>query len=830
MSHFFPSLRLSSRRRNGRPAAPPFRPRLEELERRLAPAVFTVSNANDSGVGSLRQAILAADAAPGLDTINFSIGSGRQTITLQSPLPFVTDPAILDGTTQPGYAGSPLIDLDGLAVGAANGLVVTAGGTLVRGLAVADFGGIGVLLAQGGGDVVVNNAVGAPNQANAFGVVVAGGGADQIAGNVIDSNTFYGLTLNNTAGNVVAGNLIGVNAADTAAAGNGVTGVTLNGAATGNVLSGNIIGGNKVFGVLLYGPGVTGDVLAGNYVGLNPAGAALANGVAGVALGAGASGNMVGGPTAAYRNVISGNAVDGVYVAGAGTNNNVIESDYVGTNPAGTGAVGNGAGVVIQDGAANNLVGADLLSGNSQYGVVLQGPGTAGNVVGSCLVGSSAAGNAALGNGRDGALIAAGASDNLISSDLLSASFAADVHLNRAGAGNVVQASLIGTNLAGTAALGETFEGVMIEGASDETVGGPTAAQRNVIGGPSDNGIQITQFPGEPPADGNVVMNNYVGTNAAGTTVLTNRFGIAIDSGESGNTVADNVVAGSMLEGIFVAGSGNLLEGNRIGTNAAGTAALGNVVGVEVVGAGNTVGGATAAARNVISGNDGAGVLITDSAASGNVVEGNFIGTQADGATPLGNGAWGVLITSQAANNTVGGTAAGAGNLIAFNGDDGVLVGGTAGSTGNALAGTGNSVLGNSIFGNGKVGIDLGPDDGVTPNGSAGTTGPNNYQPFPVLTSATASGGAVLVAGTLSTGVPVAFYRVELFASPSADPSGHGQGQVFLGFATALTDNSGNATFAAILAGPLAPGEAVSATASDASGDTSEFSADVIAQ
>jgi titin len=255
----------------------------------------------------------------------------------------------------------------------------------------------------------------------------------------------------------------------------------------------------------------------------------------------------------------------------------------------------------------------------------------------------------------------------------------------------------------------------MIEGASDETVGGPTAAQRNVIGGPSDNGIQITQFPGEPPADGNVVMNNYVGTNAAGTTVLTNRFGIAIDSGESGNTVADNVVAGSMLEGIFVAGSGNLLEGNRIGTNAAGTAALGNVVGVEVVGAGNTVGGATAAARNVISGNDGAGVLITDSAASGNVVEGNFIGTQADGATPLGNGAWGVLITSQAANNTVGGTAAGAGNLIAFNGDDGVLVGGTAGSTGNALAGTGNSVLGNSIFGNGKVGIDLGPDDGVTP-------------------------------------------------------------------------------------------------------------------
>ena len=184
MSLFFPSHRPSSRRRNGRPhAAPPFRPRLEELERRLAPAVFTVSNANDSGDGSLRQALLAANATPGLDTINFSIGSGAQTIVPQSPLPFVTDPVILDGTTQPGYAGSPLIDLDGLALSNGNGLVVTAGGTLVRGLAVTDFGGIGILLAQNGGDVVVGNAVGAPNQANAFGVVVAGGNANQIGGN-----------------------------------------------------------------------------------------------------------------------------------------------------------------------------------------------------------------------------------------------------------------------------------------------------------------------------------------------------------------------------------------------------------------------------------------------------------------------------------------------------------------------------------------------------------------------------------------------------------------------------------------------------------------------
>jgi hypothetical protein len=566
MSPFSSARRLSPRRRPGRPAAPPFRPRLEELERRLAPATFTVSNTNDSGAGSLRQALLDANATPGLDTIDFSIGAGAQTIVPQSPLPFLTDPVLLDGTAQPGHAGTPLIDLGGLAMGAANGLVVTAGGTLVRGPAVTDFGGIGILLAQNGGDVVVSNAVGAPNQANAFGVVVAGGNADQVAGNVIDGNQFYGLTLASTSNDVVAGNLIGVNAADTAAADNGAAGVTLEGAATGNVVSGTVVGGNKVFGVLLYGPGVTGNVLAGNSVGLNPAGTALGNGFAGVALGAGAAGNMVGGPTAAYRNVISGNTADGVYVEGAGTNNNVIESDHVGTNAAGTGAVGNGNGVVIQDGAANNLVGGDVISGNGNDGVVLQGAGTAGNVVGSCLVGSSAASTAALGNGFDGALIAAGASGNLISGDLLSASVVADVDLNRAGPGNVVQASLIGTNQAGTAALGPTIHGVRIEGASGETVGGPTAAQRNVIGGPTADGVLITQSSGLPPADGNVVMNNYVGTNAAGTAILTNSIGIFIENGAGGNTVADNVVAGSTGSSIFVAAVTDARNARTFGT------------------------------------------------------------------------------------------------------------------------------------------------------------------------------------------------------------------------------------------------------------------------
>ncbi|HZY83244.1 MAG TPA: hypothetical protein VFE78_00320 [Gemmataceae bacterium] len=816
---------------------PSFRPRLEVLEGRLAPAVFTVSNTNDGGSGSLRQAILDANSAPGTDTVQFAIpGAGTHTITPFAPLPFVTDPVILDGATQPGYAGTPLIQLSGALAGAGtvNGLVITAGGTLVRGLAVGGFSGDGLLLAVNGGDVVAGDYVGTDTTGatalpNGFGVVVAGGGTDQIVGDVISGNTFYGLTLNNTAGDVVAGNLIGTRATGRSALGNGPSGVTLNGSATGNVLSDNVIGGNAVFGVLLYGPGVQGNTLARNFVGLSQVDGALPNRVAGVALAAGASGNMVGGPTGPYRNVISDNGADGVFVAGAGTSGNLIESAYVGTNSAGTAAAPNGvAGVVLQDGASGNLVGSDLISGNGQAGVLLQGAGTSGNVVASCLIGTNAAGTAALGNGAGassfGALVQGGATGNVVYGDLISSQFE-NVEFRGAGtSGNVVEASLLGTNLGGTAALpGNGDSDVLIFGASGNTVGGATRALGNVLAG-SGSGVSVGQFSGPTAATGNTVMNNLIGTTASGTAALPNVTGVDLEPGASNNTIAANVVAGNRGDGLLLAGSGNLVQGNLIGTNAAGAAALPNVIGVAIFNVGNTVGGTTAAARNVVSGNTAAGIAI-DVSVGGNVIEGNYIGTAADGVTPLGNGSQGVLMDAGAHDNTVGGTAAGAGNVIAFNGDDGVLVGSL--NTLASPAGTGNAVLGNSIFGNLKVGIDLGPDDGVTANGSKGPTGPNNYQVFPTLSSATASGGAAIITGTLSGAG--ATYRVEFFANPSADASGHGQGKRYLGFTTVAPFGS-FVPFVAVLSAPLAPGEAVSATATDPNGNTSEFSADVTAQ
>ena len=273
--------------------------------------------------------------------------------------------------------------------------------------------------------------------------------------------------------------------------------------------------------------------------------------------------------------------------------------------------------------------------------------------------------------------------------------------------------------------------------------------------------------------------------------------------------------------------TGNRVQGNFIGTDAAGTSAVPNLVGVELDDAAgpNLIGGATAAARNVISGNAGPGVFLDGAGTTGNTVQGNFIGVAADGTTPLGNAAQGVFITNEAVSNTVGGAEPKAGNVIADNSGDGVLIGSTAR---HRPAGAGNSVLGNAIFDNGGAGIDLGPDDGVTPNDPGDAdAGPNDLQNFPVLASAVLGGGRLVVRGTLDSS-DAAEFRIEFFASPAADPTGDGEGRRFLGAVTVSRTLAGINFTASLAAAGVLPGEAVTVTATDlATGDTSEFSAAV---
>src|SRR4051812_3897205 len=288
------------------------------------------------------------------------------------------------------------------------------------------------------------------------------------------------------------------------------------------------------------------------------------------------------------------------------------------------------------------------------------------------------------------------------------------------GGALIIQSCYLGINSGGTAVVPSSGVAIDVCCNVSLTVGDGTAAGRNVISASGASAILLSQGSA-------TVQGNYIGTNATGTAKVGNLLtGVSIDG--------TGFIGGGLTPGqgnVIVAGTGirftgnpsaghsaGTVQGNRIGTDVTGTVALnfGNQAGVEVAhGIGVNIIG------NQISGN-GDGVVIASSGSIGttsssNVVQGNLIGTAADGVSPLGNSHYGVYIFISP-NNTVGGIAAGQGNVIAFNGRVGINVGGA----------TGNSIRGNSIHSNGGLGIDL-DNEGVDLNDVGDTdTGSNNLQ------------------------------------------------------------------------------------------------------
>jgi titin len=321
------------------------------------------------------------------------------------------------------------------------------------------------------------------------------------------------------------------------------------------------------------------------------------------------------------------------------------------------------------------------------------------------------------------------------------------------------------------------------------------------------------------------VRGNYIGLDSNGSAGLGNGGDGVFLSDAPGNTIggtaggAKNVISdnGSMgVEVLGIASSGNLVQGNFIGTDLTGGLDLGNAQhGVFVNGApDNTIGGTTTGARNVVSGN-GTGVFIQNGGATGNDVVGNFIGTNAIGTGDVGNTFDGVRLGGDASNNVVGGPNFADANIIAYNGGDGVDL--------DATAGTGNRIQRSTIFSNDGLGIDLFPD-GVTPNDPGdGDTGPNNLQNYPVLTSANSTLSGTTIVGTLNSTVNTTF-SIYFFSDVSCDPSTHGEGRTFIGSAIVVTDGTGNIGFNVTVPGIAANGQVVNATATDPAGNTSEFS------
>jgi hypothetical protein len=391
-------------------------------------------------------------------------------------------------------------------------------------------------------------------------------------------------------------------------------------------------------------------------------------------------------------------------------------------------------------------------------------------------------------------------------------------------------------------ALPTITDPVVIDGTTQPGFSGTPLIELDGSGvGPGANGLEITgggstirglitnQFSNDgillSGPGNNVIVGNYIGTDSAGSTGLANgNAGIQIQSSNNtigGTAVADrNVISGNTVYGIQISGgtSNNVVLGNYIGLNSAGTSAIANAVGVYVDDPNNTIGGTTAGARNVISGNTGAGVELDSASAAGNTVEGNYIGWNAAGTAIIANGSHGILINA-ASGNLIGGTTAGAGNVITGNLGAGVAV----------LTGTGNQILDNSIFANAGLGIDLN-NDGVTPND--GATNPlqaNNGIDYAILTSVNLTGNMLTVTGT--AGTPFATIQIYL-AADDGNNNGpifvgdglnvpHGEGSVLLGTITA--DAAGNFNQTITVSG-INLADAITALVTDGAGNTSEFS------
>jgi uncharacterized repeat protein (TIGR01451 family) len=515
--------------------------------------------------------------------------------------------------------------------------------------------------------------------------------------------------------------------------------------------------------------------------------------------------------------------------------NSVIAFNDIGTDPTGTIAEGNGGdGILVTYHNNTNQIFGNVIAGNKGNGIYLNGltgapaitiepnPATSGNVIFHNFIGTNATGTGGLGNALFGININDAPSTQIggvsaASRNIISANASGGIQLGY-GAGTQVQGNYIGTDVTGMLALANASnntlqaQGIVFTSGSNILVGGTAPGAGNVISGNLGNGIGSTAFLTPIPTN-DTVQGNLIGTDATGTKSLGNGGDGISMSGPVNVLIGGNIIASNGGNGIntFPSANGLTIQGNYIGTDVTGTKPMGNVKsGVYIWSPVSVlIGGTSPGLGNVISNNGGDGIS-TFSANQTLTIQGNAIGTDVSGLQAMGNGGAGINATF--ANISIGGSAPGAGNIIANNGfksatnHAGVLV--TASPV---------TLTGNSIYSNDRKGIDL--------NGGQG----NNGQPAPMLSSASSTSSATTVTGTLSA-APGTGYALQFFASTAADAGGFAEGQTFLGATSVVTDpKTGQATINVNLPVPVSSGTLVTATATDPAGDVSEFSAPVVA-
>ncbi|MDX6443283.1 MAG: hypothetical protein QOH71_357 [Blastocatellia bacterium] len=667
---------------------------------------------------------------------------------------------------------------------------------------------------------------------------------------------------------------------------NGSRGLDLQNGSDWSVIRGLIINNFEGAGVWLENDGA--NQISGNFIGANATGDAAAANGDGVAIAFGIF-NLIGGELPAERNVISGNKVNGIRISGDEATDNDVEGNYIGTTKNGDVALANPVGVYINPGSSGNVIGCkvingdNLISGNSSAGVRIEQSAwnlIEGNFIGTDKTGAAPVPNAigvdlkdaplnTVGLPKLGNLISGNTGAGLLMGSSPSSTLPSSI--------NDVQGNRIGTNAAGTGSLPNNV-GILIRDASDNLIGGGIRrGDRNYISGNTLEGIRIEVSGPTALSDSNQIFGNYIGTNFSGTAAIPNGdSGVKIVGGFQNEvgcafSGSGNLISGNAAEGVELTGGAgnNFVQGNFIGVKSDLTSDLGNTgSGVEIYSLpnqpsrGNVVGvlpdsGNSRTRLDSIAAKTGPcraqperNTLREAKATAMRPARQKTEGARADSAlrkraaairplrrissrnqapsdrfafltqelTPSAKQATRIGPTV-APSPTPGPTPTSGANVIAFNHHDGVKIS-TAGDVDNLISQ-------NSIFSNGKLGINLvaptdpssGAQEGVTDNDAGdGDDGPNHLQNFPVITDAAADTQTIY--GTLDSSMNGQPFTIEIFVNDACDGSGNGEGKTFV----ASTQSSvGNFSLTAP-SGSFTAGQILTATATDAKGNTSEFS------
>jgi hypothetical protein len=719
-----------------------FRPGFDFMEDRTLLSTFLVSNNGDSGPGSLRQAIIDSNNATSApNTIDFDIaGTGVQSIMTFQALPTIASPVLIDGFSQPGYGGTPLIELNGVEAGNASGLSITGPDVTVRGLDIAGF-------TQGDG------------------ISVSGASA---------------------AGDWIYGNYIGTDPSGSLAQPNG-TGVLFDAGTTDNILGTN-------------GDGI-GDV--------------------------------------AERNVISGNLNTGVIISGADPSRNIppdiggniVAGNFIGTDLTGTLPLGNGGD------------GIDLSAATSDWVGVIPHEGATGSIAGNVIASNAWSYGLAYGAG----VLIDGSDDNVV-------------------AGNE-----IGTDVTGTASLPNDGHGVLIlDGSNDNTIGGTLVGASNLISGNSGPGVAVA----DTASIGNRITANRIFGNGSIPTP-TPQGSVRFDSTYRVSSEYVNLPAGLIqnfdqnetIEAWFQTSRGGVILGYQQTDPSSGTdpyGAPGAVPALYVGGDGKLYGELWNGTVDPIESDRvvdddrwhevalvADGVTMTQSLYLDGQLVGSVSGAVQDfggsfnqlgtgytstsvGSWPAGNGDWDPFLgqidevriwnvarsaaeVQQDMTTALGGTEPGLEAYYRFDEGQGATAHDSTPNQQDAtLVGYGN--YGSPTWATPGPAIDL-SDDGVTANSLSPGEGPNNLQNYPIVVK-TPDGR---LEGWLGGSLPDTTFHLEFFASSSAGATGAGEAEDYLGTLDVTTDGQGQVLFD-IPFTPPADKPAVTATATDPAGNTSEVS------